>query len=659
MLQGATALMRTLDTTSSSSLHRPPPTALLLLQGIIALIGNLVTSVAADDVASLAAPPKGELSASDDKRRPTKEYLHGLLQEIYEVRLPERYRGQLFGDLVLHLFSTHGILVFALAKSEEGGADVEGIAVHPGYKHEMEEDVAFVIAHDNPQRCIDSSVDSFFQTLPDRQDDMSSDGGSPRPTTTKSRDREALHRNRDGSDAHPPGSSAHVSGRAMGWPSLAPARNPDAREVAATGYIDTDDAEQTEQLARAIDSIFERRQRARAAPEHKGKGPYLGMALSPIASARGETDYAASTAPVQPPQQAVDQPAILSTNHAGTQSEASSKPASVPSRRSNRVLPLPPVIKAATTAATPSPHLPPPSAKISAAPHRVSDALATANPTLEPPSTLPCASPSALPGSPLPTLPGALESHTNSELERMACDWLGRGEATFVGARTPIRSPEFLAANNSVDALETSYVSASEDGVGEGNPETREGGGGGGGGESKSPASASVAHGRAALKPKEFGRMEKRSAAEGDGAGPQARCAGNALHALSSPPLEAQPRSMIDVIRLSRPRTLRDIQSVLDLRPKMRKPPGSPMKVADLDDHVVVCGLPQRLSAFFEPFAIGLKGNATHLLREGLHSVTTRDASGEIERSMVIPVLFLWDGDVSEEQLQVIKVDRD
>ena len=57
-------------------------------------------------------------------------------------------------------------------------------------------------------------------------------------------------------------------------------------------------------------------------------------------------------------------------------------------------------------------------------------------------------------------------------------------------------------------------------------------------------------------------------------------------------------------------------------------------------DHVIVCGMPQRLHDFLEPFKMGMK----HF------------KSGEEPDEVfgVVPVLFLWDGPVSPEQLRVL-----
>lgn len=57
-------------------------------------------------------------------------------------------------------------------------------------------------------------------------------------------------------------------------------------------------------------------------------------------------------------------------------------------------------------------------------------------------------------------------------------------------------------------------------------------------------------------------------------------------------------------------------------------------------DHVIVCGLPQRLHDFLQPFKMGMK----HL-----------KGNDEADDTLgLVSVLFLWDGPVSAEQLRVL-----
>jgi hypothetical protein len=148
--------------------------------GIIPLIGNLLVSVDPRSLEATARHGKG--------KRLTREYLHGLLHEIYKVSIPSDFQGQKFGEVALHNFATHGILIFALGtKAASSAVDVdaplESIAVHPGYEHEIHEaeQVAFVIAQDDPQDKIFTSVKSFFaKTCPDEYEDLDED--SPQDT---------------------------------------------------------------------------------------------------------------------------------------------------------------------------------------------------------------------------------------------------------------------------------------------------------------------------------------------------------------------------------------------------------------------------------------------------------------------------------------------
>jgi len=145
-----------------------------LCPGIIPLIGNLVLSFDLDNVKYSSAQGKG--------KRLTREYLHGVQHEIYKVKIPRDYVGQRFGDVVLHNFTAYGILIIALGTENDdepphgttkkghaspGDSDLSSIAVHPGYAHEIGEDVAFVIAQHDPQSQIDESTNSFFTKLRD------------------------------------------------------------------------------------------------------------------------------------------------------------------------------------------------------------------------------------------------------------------------------------------------------------------------------------------------------------------------------------------------------------------------------------------------------------------------------------------------------------
>jgi len=53
---------------------------------------------------------------------------------------------------------------------------------------------------------------------------------------------------------------------------------------------------------------------------------------------------------------------------------------------------------------------------------------------------------------------------------------------------------------------------------------------------------------------------------------------------------------------------------------------------AKLDKHVVVCGMPEMLHEFLEPFKTASAGQQT---------------------AQVVPLLFLWDGPISDRQMQV------
>jgi hypothetical protein len=148
--------------------------------GIIPLIGNLLVSVDPRSLEATARHGKG--------KRLTREYLYGLQHEIYKVSMPSEFRGQKFGEVVLHNFATYGILIFALGtKAASSAVDVdaplESIAVHPGYEHEIHEaeQFAFVIAQDDPQDKIVTSVKSFFaQMRSDEYEDLDED--SPQDT---------------------------------------------------------------------------------------------------------------------------------------------------------------------------------------------------------------------------------------------------------------------------------------------------------------------------------------------------------------------------------------------------------------------------------------------------------------------------------------------
>ena len=166
--------------------HSTFKTALLaksaLCPGIIPLIGNLVLSFDPESV---------ELSATQGKaKRLTREYLHGVQHEIYKVKIPPGYRGQRFGEVVFHNFTAYGILIIALGTASQDSVPatsasgpnrmsnsldfgMSSIAIHPGYAHEIEEDVAFVIAQDDPQCQIDESMKTFFARL--KEVDMGGD----------------------------------------------------------------------------------------------------------------------------------------------------------------------------------------------------------------------------------------------------------------------------------------------------------------------------------------------------------------------------------------------------------------------------------------------------------------------------------------------------
>ena len=181
--------------------------------GVIPLIGNLLISVDWRSVSQSATKGTG--------KRLTSDYLHGLQHEMYKVRIPAKLRGQRFGEVVLHNFITYGILIFALGTDEgdaslsgskrgkglepEHEAPVRSIAVHPGYAHEIEEDVAFIIAHKDPQQQFNESVKTFFGKLQeglfDPHENMDSSEESP------------VHTRRNLANTHP---SIQVSGGNMG-----------------------------------------------------------------------------------------------------------------------------------------------------------------------------------------------------------------------------------------------------------------------------------------------------------------------------------------------------------------------------------------------------------------------------------------------------------
>jgi len=78
---------------------------------------------------------------------------------------------------------------------------------------------------------------------------------------------------------------------------------------------------------------------------------------------------------------------------------------------------------------------------------------------------------------------------------------------------------------------------------------------------------------------------------------------------------------------------------------------------AKIKNHVLVCGMPQRLRDFLRPFRLGLNGNKIrHNTKDFTsHISTTRVEADEYQetKSAVVPILFLWDGPVSPEQLKV------
>ena len=233
--------------------------------GVISLIGNLVTSVSSPDLASLTA------SAAEDtgRRQLTREYLYGLQQEIYKVSIPNEFQGQCFGELVLHIFKEYGVTLFALAKMK-GDDEVECIAVHPGYRHVIEEDVAFAIANQNPQALIDNTIESFFTQLPEVSDhgDDKTDAHSPilyspvQPESTK---------------------SAQVSGGAMGWgQNSAKGRNLDTADHPDANLAVADQ----QQLAQSIESMLEFRQRCRA-PAARASASAVPHALPPAVGSAG------------------------------------------------------------------------------------------------------------------------------------------------------------------------------------------------------------------------------------------------------------------------------------------------------------------------------------------------------------------------------------
>jgi hypothetical protein len=150
--------------------------------GIIPLIGNLLVSVDPRSVEASSHQGKG--------KRLTREYLYGLQHEIYKVNIPAEFRGQRFGEVVLHNFVTHGILIFALGteaatSAAEENPSLESIAVHPGYEHEIAEHVAFVIAQDDPQDKFSQSVKTFFAKLREGDyDDLEDDSPQTSPLHT-------------------------------------------------------------------------------------------------------------------------------------------------------------------------------------------------------------------------------------------------------------------------------------------------------------------------------------------------------------------------------------------------------------------------------------------------------------------------------------------
>ena len=60
-----------------------------------------------------------------------------------------------------------------------------------------------------------------------------------------------------------------------------------------------------------------------------------------------------------------------------------------------------------------------------------------------------------------------------------------------------------------------------------------------------------------------------------------------------------------------------------------------------MQNHVIVCGMPLQLSAFLEPFKPGMFG--------------PEQLGAEAGCDRTVPVLFLWDGDISREQLDAFK----
>lgn len=311
--------------------------------GVISLIGNLVTSVSSDDLLTLRTRTR-TVSEGAGRTHMTREYLHGLQQEIYKVNLPEQFRGQRFGELVLHTFTKYGVLLFALAKRKNDD-DVESIAVHPGYMHEVEEEVAFAIACENPQTHIDNSIGAFFAQLPDFCDSSSSIQGAD----DAEGDRDGPACNASSTlDSPSNKESRHVCGRAMGW-----LQNPGRGSNPET-LANWPEEVSHERLAQSVESMFQYRQRCRSpvasTSEHllylRDETSSLGQGSTTEAQEEAGEARAAHTSAHRDSMHgdflAGRQPPATAAQPASSDSSAASGKLSVPSRRPGRVRPLPP-----------------------------------------------------------------------------------------------------------------------------------------------------------------------------------------------------------------------------------------------------------------------------------------------------------------------------
>ena len=65
-----------------------------------------------------------------------------------------------------------------------------------------------------------------------------------------------------------------------------------------------------------------------------------------------------------------------------------------------------------------------------------------------------------------------------------------------------------------------------------------------------------------------------------------------------------------------------------------------------LRDHIIVCGMPQRLNEFLDPIKFSM------LMKDKFPSPRSKSECMD-QYGQVVPTLFLWDGPISPDQLKV------